>query len=1075
MDKPTGTVTFLFTDIEGSTKLFQEFPEKLPSALRRHNEILRDAIESNRGHVFKIVGDAYCCAFENAADAVKAAVDVQRNLSEEKWDEAEIKIRIGIHSGNAEWNGHDYMGYMTLARTARVMSAAYGEQIIVSNDAYEIYKENLVKEKDFSFRDLGERRLKDVIEPIRLYQVISKDLREEFPPLKTLDARPNNLPIQLTSFIGREKEMKDVKDKLRQNRLLTLNGTGGSGKSRLSLQAGADLIDDFANGVWFVELAAVSDPEFLTSEIINALGIREEPKKTPEETLVDYLKDKEILIILDNCEHLINACAELTERLLSSCPKLKIIATSREALNCEGEQTFKIPALTHPDPNSKDTPEQLTQYESVRLFIERALSVNPKFRVNNENAPALAEVCSRLDGIPLAIELAAARTKVLSIEKIFERLDDRFSLLTGGKRTALPRQQTLRALIDWSYNLLTEEEKILWGRLSVFSGGWTLEAAEEVCEDEVTGKNEIVEMLSQLTEKSIVIYDESKERYRMLESMKQYGIEKLSDKNGMFLRHLNYYLELSEKAEPELNGNDPKLWLDILEADHSNFISAIDWSTNNENTEKGALVAAALGGFWSTKGHYSTGIRLNENIIQSPGEIDKSVKGKLLSSIGVFKFSQGDYEQAKKYSKESLAIRREIGDNSGIAVSIENLGKATALLGDIEQAKEYYEESLVIRKEIGDKSGIADSMHSLGTLSANQGDYEQAKEYYEESLIIRREIGSKNGIAATIHNLGSLSSYQGDYAQAVKYFEESLIVRKEIGDKNGIAATIHNLGTISIHQGNYEKARRYLDESLAVRKEIGDKYGIAATMNHLGVSFLHQGNYEQTKKYYERSLAVRKEIGDKYGIADSINNLGGVMFAQGNHELAEKYYEESLAIYKEIGNRSGIAMSILNLGHISCERGDYGQARKYFEESLSIRREIGDKKGIAECMIDLGYVSVVEGDYEHVKKYSEECLAIRIELGDKKGIASECMVNLGVVLANQGDSKLAVKLLSACEKIQESIGSVFEKNYLKMKDETKAKLRGQLSEEEFNKYWEEGKKLTLDEAVALALKQDDFG
>ncbi|MBK6875121.1 MAG: adenylate/guanylate cyclase domain-containing protein [Ignavibacteria bacterium] len=259
---PSGNVTFLFTDIEGSTKLAQAHPEKLPSALIRHNEILRDAIESNNGHVFKIVGDAYCCAFENAEDAVKAAIEVQRNLSEEKWDESEIKIRVGIHSGIAEWNGQDYMGYMTLARTARVMSAAYGEQIIVSNDAYEIYKENLVKEKDFSFRDLGERRLKDVIEPIRLYQVLSKDLREEFPPLMTLDARPNNLPIQLTSFIGRERDMKDVKDKLRQNRLLTLTGTGGAGKSRFSLQAGADLIDDFANGVWLVELAAVSDPDF---------------------------------------------------------------------------------------------------------------------------------------------------------------------------------------------------------------------------------------------------------------------------------------------------------------------------------------------------------------------------------------------------------------------------------------------------------------------------------------------------------------------------------------------------------------------------------------------------------------------------------------------------------------------------------------------------------------------------------------------------------------------------------------------------------------------------------------------
>jgi predicted ATPase/class 3 adenylate cyclase len=637
---PEGQITFLFTDIEGSTKLSQQFPDKLPAALEKHNSILTKAIESNNGFIFQIVGDAFHSAFGNSEDAFKAAVEIQINLANEKWDEAVITVRIGIHSGYAEWNGKDYMGYITLARTARVMSAAYGGQILVSNDAYanlDLPKPGLGKEvEDFSFRDLGERRLKDVIQPIRLYQIVGPGLREDFPPLMTLDARPNNLPVQLTSFIGREKELKYLKDELKQNRLLTLTATGGAGKSRLSLQAGADLIDDFANGVWFVELAAVSDPEFLTAEIINALGIKEEPKKTPEETLVDHLKDKEILIILDNCEHLINACADLTERLLSSCPKLKIIATSREALNCSGEQIFRIPALTHPEPNSKDTPEQLTQYESVRLFIERALSVNPKFRVNNDNAPALSEVCSRLDGIPLAIELAAARIKILSIEKIYERLDDRFKLLTGGKRTALPRQQTLRALIDWSYDLLTENEKILWSSLSVFSGGWTLEAAEEICSDETINKNDIIDLLSELAEKSIIIYNELKERYNILETIKQYGREKLENENEIFLRHLNHFLELAQKAESALNSSDANLWLDKLEADHSNFISAIEWSVENGETEKGAGAASALAGFWNIRGYYSTGIELLYIILNKKFELSKSAEAKVLNCIGNF-------------------------------------------------------------------------------------------------------------------------------------------------------------------------------------------------------------------------------------------------------------------------------------------------------------------------------------------------------------------------------------------------------------------------------------------------------
>ncbi|MBK9228297.1 MAG: tetratricopeptide repeat protein [Ignavibacteria bacterium] len=886
---PSGNVTFLFTDIEGSTKLSQEFPHALPAALEKHHSILIKAIESNNGFIFQNVGDAFCCAFGSSEDAVKAAVEIQINLANENWDEAVIRIRIGIHSGNAEWNGKNYMGYITLARAARVMSAAYGGQILVSNDAYKSCKDNCekVKEKDISFRDLGERRLKDVIEPIRLYQVLSKELREEFPPLKTLDARPNNLPIQLTSFIGREKELKDVKDKLRQNRLLTLTGTGGSGKSRLSLQAGADLIDDFENGVWFVELAAVSDPEFLTAAIINALGIKEEPKKTPEETLTDHLKDKEILIILDNCEHLISACADLTERLLTSCSKLKIIATSREALNCAGEQIFKIPALTHPDPNSKDTPEQLTQYESVRLFIERALSVNPKFRVNNENAPALAEVCSRLDGIPLAIELAAARTKVLSVEKIYERLDDRFNLLTGGKRTALPRQQTLRALIDWSYDLLTENEKILWSRLSVFSGGWTLEAAEEICSDEIINKNNIIDQLSELSEKSIINYNESRERYNILETIKQYGREKLENENEIFLKHLDHFLELAQKAETELNGSDPKLWLDIIEADHNNFIFSIEWSLSNENIEKGAVIATALEQFWKIRGHYSTGIRLYENILQ-----------------------------------------------------------------------------------------------------LDQGNYEEAKKYYEESLVTRKEIGDKSGISITLHNLGILAFVKGDYEQAKKFNEDSLAIRKEIGDKHGISFSLQNLGHLALEKGYHEKAKKYFEESLCIRKEIGDKNGIAYFFNYLG----NLANY------------------------------------RGDKELAKKYYEDSLKIFKEIGDKRGIADSHHSQGNLASEKGDFALAKNFFEEEMAIRKEIGDKSGISELMIDFGRI-----------------------------------------LAYQRDFELAVKLLSTSEKIIESIEGVLDKSSRLLKDETKAKLREQLSEEEFNKYWEEGKKLTLEEACQLAV------
>ncbi len=1026
---PSGKVTFLFTDIEGSTKLSQKFPEKLLSALDKHHSILIRDIESNNGFIFQSVGDAFCGAFESPEDAFKAAVEIQRSLASEKWDEAVIKVRIGIHSGNAEWNGNNYMGYITLARAARVMSAAYGEQILISNDAYELYAKDTESQSNrIDFRDLGERRLKDVILPIRLYQVVGAGLREDFPPLETLDARPNNLPVQLTSFIGREKEMKQVKEALKLSRLVTLTSAGGSGKTRLALQTGAEVIDEYEHGVWFVDLAALNDPALLTSTMIDALGIKEESKRTTEETLIDFLKGKEILILLDNCEQLIHACANLAERLLSSCPKLKMIATSREALNCEGEKTYRIPALAIPDPNTNNTPEELIQFESVRLFIERALLVNPGFRVNNENATALAEICSRLDGIPLALELAAARTNILSISKIYERLDDRFSLLTGGKRTALPRQQTLRALIDWSYDLLSEEEKILWSRLTVFSGGWTLEAAEEVCSDEMISKSLILDLQSQLTEKSVIIFDESNGRYRILESIKQYGIEKLSDGNGTYLRHLNYFLGISKKAEPELRGEKARFWFDKIEADHTNFISAIDWSVNNGHADKGAIMAVALGDFWNTNGHYSTGIRLYENILQCSGASDKSSIINVLNWLCVFKYLQGDYEQVKKYSEECLTVSRTIDDKKGIAVSLNNLGKVADLMGDPEKAKIYFEESLAIKKELGDKNGISESLQSLGNLSADLGDYEQAKKHFEESFAIKKEIGDIKGMASNLNSLGSLSSFQGDYEHAKKYHEESLAYNKDIGSKMGIAVSTGNLGMIAFNQGEYEHAKKYFEKSLYIRKELGNRKGIADYMHNLGGIVYIQGDYEQAKKYFEESLAIRKEIGDRIGMADSMNNLGGVMYTQGNYEQAKTYFEESLAIREEIGDKRGMADSMNNLGSIAIHRGDNEQAGKYHEMSLSMKREIGDKPGIANTLIYLAQL------FELNKKHFD-----------------------------------AVRLLYAAEHSVKSMGTVFDINAEKEKSELAARLNELLSDEEFAKYREEGEKMTLEEACQLAM------
>ena len=468
---PTGTVTFLFTDIEGSTKLWEQHPDAMRSAHARHDTLLRSAVQQHHGHIVKTTGDGVHAAFATAPEALAAVLTAQRALRDEPWDpQAPISVRMGLHTGIAERRDGDYYG-SALNRAARLMAAGHGGQTLLSAATQELVRDHLPDEA--GLRDLGEHRLKDLGRSEQVFQLQHPSLPADFPPLRSLDnpALPNNLPQQVTSFIGRETQVAEVKARLNKTRLLTLTGAGGSGKTRLSLQVAADLLTGDGDGVWLVELAALTDPALVPQAVADVLGVKEQVGQPIQRTLVEWLKTKRLLLVLDNCEHLVGACASLAADLLRACPDVHLLASSREALNVAGEQTYRVPSLSLPDPKQAQTGEGLSQFEAVRLFIERAQAVQPSFAVTSGNAPAVAQVCWRLDGIPLALELAAARVRSLSVDEINTRLDQRFRLLTGGSRTALPRQQTLRALIDWSYDLLTEREKALLCRLAVFAGG----------------------------------------------------------------------------------------------------------------------------------------------------------------------------------------------------------------------------------------------------------------------------------------------------------------------------------------------------------------------------------------------------------------------------------------------------------------------------------------------------------------------------------------------------------------------------------------------------------------------------
>ena len=606
---PYGTVTFLFTDIEGSTPLWERLPDEMQAAVAQYRAILRQAIEANDGQEFQIFGDSFQAAFRLASDGLFAALAAQRALGDAHWGPTgPLKVRMGLHTGPAVIDPSGEAPYAVshmLNRSARVMSAGYGGQILLSQESADLVERELPP--GVSLRDLGQHQLKGMARPEHLYQVVVADLPQAFPPLTTGITRPNNLPANLTSFIGREQEIIEVCQRVRNSRLVTLTGAGGTGKTRLALRVAEEMLEGFPDGIWFVELAPVTDPELIGQTVAYTLGLQNTTESSYQALLDSYLRSRRLLLILDNCEHLLEACARLAHHLLQYCPQLTLLATSQQTLGVSGEIAYYVPSLVALDPSDRVSPEELAQTESVRLFTERAAAVLPGVKLSDETLLAAARICRRLDGIPLAIELAAARVKVLSVEQIAARLDDRFRLLTGGSRADLPRHQTLRASIDWSYNLLPEPQRLLLQRLSVFAGGWTLLAAEATCSGEGLEGWEILDPLTGLVEKSLVVADHqsgAEARYHMLETIRQYAqerMEALGQGNAARDRHLAYFLSLAESYEPLLRTPQIYELLERLDLELDNLRGALSWAlSKNERTgaEQALRILSSLFYYW---------------------------------------------------------------------------------------------------------------------------------------------------------------------------------------------------------------------------------------------------------------------------------------------------------------------------------------------------------------------------------------------------------------------------------------------------------------------------------------------
>ncbi|MCC6176140.1 MAG: tetratricopeptide repeat protein [Chloroflexi bacterium] len=828
---PTGTVTFLFTDIEGSTARWERQPEAMRAALARHDALLRGAIQDHGGHVVKTMGDAFHAAFSRALDGVAAALEAQRRLDAEPWGEVgPVRVRMALHTGAADERDGDYYGPV-LNRAARLMSAGHGGQVLLSQATYELARDALPD--GASLIDLGEHRLKDLIRPERIYQLVAPGLLSEFPPLRSLDARPHNLPVQPTLLIGREQAVRAVNELLSRDdvRLVTLTGPGGIGKTRLGLHVAADVIDQYEDGVFLVELAAISDPSLVASAAAQALGVTAAAGRPVLDVLADHLLNRRLLLVLDNFEQVLDA-ATVVDDVLRRCPAVSILVTSRAPLQLRGEHEFPVPPLALPRPGRPLTPESLSQYEAVALFIERATAIRPDFAVTNANAPSVAGICARLDGLPLAIELAAARVRLLPPEALLARLGRSLDLLSGGRRDLPSRQQTLRSAIAWSYDLLHAPEQRLFRRLGVFVGGFTLEAAEAVCNADGDLGGDILDSVGLLVESSLVRssgMSNGEPRFTILETVREYALEQLEASGETCVtrrRHRDCYQALAERVAAELRGPRDAVLFDQLELEHGNLRAALDWcEAEADGFEAAANMAEALAWFWMLPNHAREAWSRVERLA-GQGAGSTAARARLFGVTGHLAYARGAHADALRWLEQSLALWREEGDSRGLATVLSWLALLARASGDLARAAMLLEESANLVRRAGPETArdavlaaFAETpFASLAVLTEQQGNLAQARLLLDEDLAFCRARGDLHGVA---NALRALAYGQDDAERAEILLRESLALFHELADTPCSWNNLELLAHAATRAGRYARAARLLGAAEIPQKTSG--------------------------------------------------------------------------------------------------------------------------------------------------------------------------------------------------------------------------------------------------------------
>jgi predicted ATPase/DNA-binding CsgD family transcriptional regulator len=959
----------MLADIGGSPPAGESDRELISQGAARYFELIDHAVEQAGGSLEHGERHSVVAGFSRAPDAVRAAIEIQRAAAHEGPPGSELGVRIALHTGDLQSDPDDHRVRSAIERCARLRSIGHGGQTLLSQSTRDLVTDKLPA--DAFLEDLGVHRLRDLSRAEHVYQLRLSGGQATFPPLASLDAVPNNLPVQLTSFVGREAEMGQLRALLVECRLVTVTGSGGCGKTRLALQVAADLVETYPEGVWLVDLAPVVDPDLVAASVAAAMQIREVPMQDFTETLKRQLRDQRLLLVLDNCEHLVSSCAAVAEALLTSCPGVTILATSREPLAVRGETTWRVPSLSVPAERARPPIEDVTQYEAVRLFVDRALKANPGFAVTPGNAAAVAEICRRIDGIPLAIELAAARASAFTVEQIAGALEDRFVLLTRGSRTALPRQRTLESSVDWSYALLEEDERTLLRRLSVFAGGFDLDATEDVCSGDGLDRDRVVPLLGQLVDRSLVQVDGggSRGRYRLLETIRLYARRKAVDSGELTsvrTRHLDHYLALAEEAEPEIEGPGLRTWAARLEADYDNLRAAMEWSLESRQVEKALRLPGAQLLFWLVRSHMKEGEGRVAAALALVGGDPRSRAAAVVTAAGAAAWLL-EAEGSHRFGEEALALGRSLGDSRVIGRALTYLGWA-AIVADPTGAEPVLLEAIAASDDAGDAWYSSQSRVSLGFNQMQLGLFQQARDLLEQGIAIARRNGDALNVREGLTYLGFTSLFQGRVAEAQTFGDEALVVVRELQDEYWRAIVLQVLAFVAVHRGDYERARAMFREGVELARDQGNIPGIACGTALHGYLESMTGDLDSAESLVDEALLFSRAMEFKILIAAALVARGCVEAGRGNNDKAFATLGEAADVSRKAGLVWTLGRALVARARLDREIGAVDTAEDAVHEALTAFVSSGDEAGVIDALEALAGIAVtVESCQEAVR------------------------------------------------------------------------------------------------------------